>query len=82
MAITLSRGSPEGIDRDEYVVRFGRRVREAREALGWTQQDLASATGIDRVSLSLIEAGSREVGVSRVYLLAAALRVSPGYLFE
>ena len=62
--------------------KFGSRVRELREARGLRQSDLAERAGIDRVSVVRIEQGLRDVGVSRVVALAAALQVRPQDLFD
>lgn len=69
------------VQRADIVRRFGAKVRGARESRGWTQQDLADLTGIDRVTISLIESGAREPGVSRVVVPASALGVDPGDFF-
>ncbi len=63
------------------LVEFGRRVRELREQAGLTQAEVAAASGITRAALSTIEAGKRDLGVSRLAALAAALGIEPGHLF-
>jgi len=40
---------------------FGRNVRKARLGRGWTQEDLAHASGLATVQISRIERGVREV---------------------
>lgn len=64
------------------LVEFGRRVRELREQAGLTQAEVAAASGIARAALSTIEAGKRDLGVSRLAGLAAALGVEPRQIFS
>lgn len=47
-------------DRIEHQA-VGQRLREARETLGFTQEDIASSLGIPRTSVIAIEAGKRNV---------------------
>lgn len=69
------------VDKQAELLRFGARLRELRQRAGLRQEDLASLIGIDRVAISQIERGAREVGVSRVLPLAQALGVPPEDLF-
>lgn len=60
---------------------FGGRLREAREAAGLTQEDLAASAEVNRVTIANWEAG--EGGGARadqVKAVAAALKVHPGDL--
>lgn len=52
---------------------FGVRVRRAREARGWTQEDLAAETGLDRTYIGGIERGERNLALLNVNKLALAL---------
>lgn len=60
---------------------FGRRIRELRRQRDLTQEQLAHAAGLHRTIVGFIERGEREVGVSKVWPLAAALGVAAGDLF-
>lgn len=81
-APALAGNDPAGRDaRQADITAFGARIRELRAAAKLTQQQLADATGIHRAVITDIERGRREIGVSRVRLLAEALRVKPGSLF-
>ncbi|HME03342.1 MAG TPA: helix-turn-helix domain-containing protein [Solirubrobacteraceae bacterium] len=60
---------------------FARRLREARNARRWTQQDLADAVDklgapMDRTVLARLEKGQREVRLDELVALAAALDVA------
>jgi transcriptional regulator with XRE-family HTH domain len=60
----------------------GERIRRRRMALGWTQQELAKATGIPYPTLSRIEHGEQSMHYERVVDLADALDVSTDYLLN
>jgi transcriptional regulator with XRE-family HTH domain len=58
---------------DSVVERFGRNVREARLARGWTQEDLSGATGLAVVQVSRIERGVREIRLTTLVRVLTAL---------
>ena len=61
-------------DEDQQVLcEFGRRVRDARDALGWTQEDLAEEAGLDDSYVGGVERGERNIGLLNVNKLAVAL---------
>jgi transcriptional regulator with XRE-family HTH domain len=64
----------------EPVERFGRNVRAARVARGWTQEELAGHSGLAPVQVSRIERGVREVRLTTLLRLITALEVSPAEL--
>lgn len=64
------------------LLAFGSRVRELRVRAGLRQEDLATAAGIDRIALSLLERGQRDVGVSRAFALARAMNIGVDELFR
>jgi transcriptional regulator with XRE-family HTH domain len=55
---------------------FGHRLRELREARGWSQQDLAIKAGITQSGISYLEIGKKDPGWETVQALARALEVS------
>ncbi len=61
--------------------RFGDAVRDRRETLGMTQEDLAEKASIHRTYVSDIERGSRNVSLINIERLAAALSTSMSGLF-
>lgn len=67
---------------DPAVKRFGENVRAARTAKGWTQEELAHESGLATVQVSRIERGVREVRLTTLLRLVAALNVEPSTLFE
>lgn len=62
--------------------RFGFAVKERREELKLTQEDLADKAGIHRTYLSDIERGSRNVSLLNIERLALALSLSISELFR
>jgi transcriptional regulator with XRE-family HTH domain len=59
---------------------FGARVRALREGLGWSQERLAREAGVSRDAISILELGKRDVRLTNVVRLAAALQCSAGDL--
>lgn len=59
---------------------FGQNVRAARERRHLTQAKLASAAGISKAGLSLMERGVRETTIDTLLSLARALEVTPALL--
>lgn len=68
--------------RHDALIALGGRVRELRLAKSMTQQQLAHATGMHRVSINKLEHGQLDVGVSNVTALASALGVDANELFS
>jgi transcriptional regulator with XRE-family HTH domain len=64
------------------VLRFARRLREARQHAGITQAALATRAKLARPYVTQLEAGVREPSVVTVMTLAKALRVSVAVLLE
>jgi transcriptional regulator with XRE-family HTH domain len=61
---------------------LGRRIRQLRQAKGWSQEFLADEAGMHRTYLWGIEQGVRNPSVRHLTRLAEALGVSLGALFE
>jgi transcriptional regulator with XRE-family HTH domain len=61
---------------------LGTNLREARERLGLTQEQVAQRCGVHATEVSRIEGGKRDPQVSTVLRLAAAVKVKPGRLLD
>jgi XRE family transcriptional regulator, regulator of sulfur utilization len=59
------------------VGRFGLNVRELRLERGWTQEELADRSGLTPVQISRVERGVREVRLTTLLRLIAALETTP-----
>ena len=64
---------PYSDEEQQILCEFGRRVRVARDALGWTQEDLAEEAGLDDSYVGGVERGERNIGLLNVNKLAVAL---------
>src|SRR5438132_10520369 len=62
--------------------RFGARVRDRREGLGWTQEKLAERAELHRTYVGRIERGERNLGLVNILRLAAALKVDAAELVK
>jgi len=60
----------------------GARIRKLRETRGLNLHELARLCGISASALSLIETGKRDLRVSSLCRIAAALRVAAGDLLD
>lgn len=58
---------------------IGRRIREARENQGWTQQQLGERYGTTHAAISDIERGVTELGISDILRLAEILGEDVGF---
>ena len=57
--------------------KFGSRVKRLRERKGWTQQQLADRSGVNRVTIANLERGRRAaVSLNNGARLAAAFGIS------
>lgn len=61
---------------------LGTNLREARERLGLTQEQVAQRSGVHSTEVSRIEAGKRDPQVSTLERLAEAVEVRPGQLLD
>lgn len=64
------------------LIIFGQRLRGLRVARGLSQEQLAAAAGLDRTYISGCERGKRNIGLTNIYRLAAALAVPPAALLD
>ncbi|MFC4456174.1 helix-turn-helix transcriptional regulator [Deinococcus sonorensis] len=67
---------------DNIRVRLGQKVRQLREARGWSQEDLAARAFLHRNQIGYIEQGQRNISIETIARLAAAFDVPPGELFR
>jgi transcriptional regulator with XRE-family HTH domain len=61
---------------------FGHNVRQARLKRGWTQEELAHASGLATVQVSRIERGRREIRLTTLLRLLQALDIPPARLLK
>jgi transcriptional regulator with XRE-family HTH domain len=66
---------------DDYQKLFGRRVRELRKEMKFSQERLAGIAGLDRSYYGGIERGTRNPSLRNICEIAKALGVAPADLF-
>jgi len=66
----------------DILERFGKRLRELRQAQGLSQESFADRCGLDRTYISGIERGRRNVALRNIEAIAKALRISISQLTE
>jgi transcriptional regulator with XRE-family HTH domain len=64
------------------VEKFGRNLRAVRQERGWTQEELAERANLASVQISRVERGVREVRLTTLLRLIAALETTPARLFD
>lgn len=64
------------------AIRFGKRVRELREAKGWTLEKLGEAAKMNELQVGHIERGASDPKLSTICRLARALDVRAGDLID
>lgn len=78
----MTDGLQEPTSPEAESVQLGRRFREVREYLGFSQQMVADRTGIARSSISDIERGARRVNSLELKKLARLYRRPAGYFLD
>lgn len=58
---------------EDVQLRFGKKLREIRQKVGISQEDLAGLAGLHRTYVSSIERGERNVSIVNIEKLAIAL---------
>jgi transcriptional regulator with XRE-family HTH domain len=64
--------------RHAFAVEFGRRMRERRVELGWSQERLADEVGLHWTYIGSVERGERNVSLRNILRIAHALDVDAG----
>lgn len=54
----------------------GKRVRELRNSIGISQEELADLAGLDRTYITSVECGKRNISIVNIEKLANALQIS------
>jgi len=67
---------------DDFSAQVGKRIAEIRKAADITQEKLAEQTGLDRMTIALIETGKKKPSLTTIYKIAFALRVEPYTFFQ
>ncbi|MBX3609191.1 MAG: helix-turn-helix transcriptional regulator [Hydrogenophaga sp.] len=70
-----------GVSKQTLRVKFGLRIRQLREAAGYSQEAFADECGYARSYMSRIERGLGNPSLDAIEVLAKALHVAVGDLF-
>jgi transcriptional regulator with XRE-family HTH domain len=63
------------------LVKIGKKIREMREAKGFSQEDFAAQADLARTYYGRIERGEQNLSAQNLIRIAFALRVEVGELF-
>ncbi len=67
---------------DDYKVKFGQHLQSIRKAKGLSLRDLEKISEMDNQNISAIEQGKKDVQLSTIIKLAAALHIAPKDLLD
>ena len=67
---------------ESLLKKFGSAVRQSRLSNGWSQEELAEHSGLDRTYVSSVERGKRNVSLINIFRLAKALGITAGDLLQ
>ncbi len=67
---------------DEIPKKFGERIRQERNKLGLSQEELGFKASLDRTYISGIERGERNPSLKNIAKIASALRVEFRAIFD
>jgi transcriptional regulator with XRE-family HTH domain len=59
----------------EILVKFGKKVREERKKLGYSQEVLAEKAGVHRTYIGMIERGEKNITLANIQKVSKALKV-------
>ncbi|WP_245951483.1 helix-turn-helix domain-containing protein [Paracidovorax anthurii] len=64
------------------LLAFGRAVRQARKAQGFSQEAFADRCGIDRSYMGCVERGERNLALVNIEKIVKALGMNPSEFFK
>lgn len=66
----------------EVLIKFGKRVREERIKLGWSQEQLASRAKVHRTYIGMIERAEKNITLQNIEKIAKALKINISDFFK
>lgn len=66
----------------QHLVALGTAIRQIREALGWSQEQLAERVELHRTYIGGVERGERNLCLLNILAIAEAMGISPGRLID
>ncbi len=70
------------LDDEEFFREIGHHLRQRREALGWTQAEVARRCGLHKAYVGFVERGERNVSLINLRRMARVLRVRLSDVFK
>lgn len=70
------------VEEKQHLIALGAAIRHFREALGWSQEQLAERVELHRTYIGGVERGERNLCLLNILSIADALGVSPGRLID
>ncbi|HAT2038726.1 TPA: helix-turn-helix transcriptional regulator [Legionella pneumophila] len=67
--------------KDPKLLKLGNKIREVRKAHGFSQEAIASESGLDRSYMGSVERGERNIAALNLIKIAVAMDVEVGELF-
>lgn len=64
-------------EREDIRISFGKILREKRQNLGISQEELAFRSGLHRTYVGSVERGERNLSLENIFIFAKALNCSP-----
>ena len=78
----FGRNSSILIDMNDFYIILGKKIKEIRQKVGMTQEELAWKCGISLNFLGQIERGQKKPSIDTIKKIATALEISPSLLFD
>lgn len=69
-------------EKSEILIKFGQKVREERQKLNLSQEELADKAGVHRTYIGMIERAEKNITLENIEKIAKALGKSIASLFE
>ena len=66
----------------QQLMALGTAIRQFREALGWSQEQLAERVELHRTYIGGVERGERNLCLLNILVIAKAMGMSPGRLID
>lgn len=66
----------------EILVKFGKKVREERDKLGLSQEELAARAGVHRTYIGMIERAEKNITLENIEKIAKALKIRIADFFQ
>ena len=66
----------------EVLIKFGKKVREERIRLGWSQEELASRASVHRTYSGMIERAEKNITLENIEKIVKALGMKISHFFD